>query len=105
MSPVGRLVDAQGTEIPIEATRDMEIVLRDVTGRVIVLRETVAVSDVVSQPILSFGRMLENGWGIDGNQQMLVHTSAGASIPLELQNKSMVIQGRLLSEQCIPEGS
>lgn len=106
-SSVGRLVDAQGAEIPIAATKDMEIVLRDVTGKVILLRETVAVSDRVSQPILSFGRMLENGWGIDGSQQMLVHATAGASIPLELQNRSMVIQGsvRVLTAQCIPEGS
>ena len=48
--------------------------------------------------------MLENGWRIDGNQQMLVHTSAGAAIPLELQHKSMVVHGsiRVLSEQCAP---
>ena len=61
VASVGRLVDAQGVEIPIEATKDMEIALRDMTGRVILLRETVAISDRVSQPILSFGKMLENG--------------------------------------------
>jgi len=87
VASVGRLVDAQGVEIPIEATKDMEIALRDMTGRVILLRETVAISDRVSQPILSFGKMLENGWGIDGSQQMLVHSTAGAAVPLELQNK------------------
>ena len=97
---VGRLVDAQGVEIPSEATQDMEIALRDMSGRVILLRETVAVSDRVSQPILSFGKVLENGRGIDGNQQMLVHTSAGAAISLELQNKSMIVHGsiRVLTE-------
>ena len=81
--------------------------LRDMSGRVILLRGTVAVSDRVSQPILSFGKMLENGWGIDGSQQMLVHTSAGAAIPLELQNKSMIVHGsiRVLTEHCISPGS
>ena len=81
--------------------------LRDMSGRVILLRGTVAVSDRVSQPILSLGKMLENGWGIDGSQQMLVHTSAGAAIPLELQNKSMIVHGsiRVLTEHCISPGS
>ena len=77
------------------------------TGRVILLRQTVAISDRVSQPILSFGKMLENGWGIDGSQQMLVHSTAGAAVPLELQNKSMVVHGsiRVLTEHCISPGS
>jgi hypothetical protein len=69
---LGRLVDAQGVEIPVEATQDMEIALRDMTGRVILLCQT-----------------------------------AGAAIPLELQNKSMVVHGniRILSGQCVPAGS
>ena len=86
-SSIGRLVDAQGVEIPAEATRDMEIALQDMNGRLILLRDTVAVSDRVSQPILSFGKMLENGWEIDGNQQMLVHTSAGLRQPPKVEGK------------------
>ena len=64
---VGKLCDAQGVEIPIAAVQDMEIRLKDLTGRTILLRERVAVSDKVGQPILCFGHLLESGWGIDAN--------------------------------------
>ena len=51
--------------------------------------------------------MLENGKGIDSGQQMLVHNIAGAAVPLELQNKSMVVHRsiRVLAEHCISPGS
>ena len=58
---VGKLCDAQGVEIPIAAVQDMEIRLKDLTGRTILLRERVAVSDKVGQPILCFGHLLESG--------------------------------------------
>ena len=89
---VGRLQDAQGSEIPVEAVKDMEVRLKDITGKTICLRERVAVSSRVHQPILSFGRLMENGWTIDGRAQALTH-SLGAHIPVELQNKSLVVQG------------
>ena len=96
---VGKLQDAQGTEIPVEAVKDMEVRLKDITGRTICLRERVAISSRVSQPILSFGRLMENGWTIDGRTQALTHTF-GAHVPVELQNKSLVVQGtvRVLRE-------
>eukprot|EP00435_Cladocopium_sp_Y103_P066687 s792_g29.t1 len=98
---VGRLCDAQGVEIPVTAVQDMEIRLEDVTNRTVLLRERVALSDRVSQPIISFGHLLESGWGIDATEQTLSHSVAGAHIPLELQSKSVVVQGtiRLLSLQ------
>ena len=48
---VGRLCDAQGVEIPVAAVQDMEIRLKDTAGRTILLREKVALSDRVTQPI------------------------------------------------------
>jgi hypothetical protein len=89
-----------GREIPIESMQDMEIRLRDITGKAVLIRERVAVSSMVNQPILCFGRLLENGWCVDGQQQALTHM-AGAHIPIELQNKSMVVQGeiRMLREE------
>ena len=98
---VGKLHDAQRAEIPIDAVQDMEIRLKDVSGSTVILRERVAVSKHVSQPILSFGRLLEGGWSIDGCQQALTH-HAGANIPVELQNKSLMVQGtiRVLRESC-----
>ena len=91
---IGKLHDAQGTEIPSDAVQDMEIRLKDVTGRTVTLRECVAVSSCVTQPILSFGHLLEAGWSIDGCQQVLTH-QMGANIPVDLQNKSLMVQGTI----------
>ena len=97
---IGKLHDAQGAEIPVQSIQDMEIRLRDLSGRNVLLRERVAISDRVTQPIVCFGHLLESGWGIDGAQQTLVHHSADARVPLELQKKSMVVRGtiRVMSE-------
>ena len=86
------LRDAQGQEIPLHGYRDVELHLMDMKGRAIVLRETVALSDRISQPILCFGHLLENGWSVNGVEQTLTHGS-GISIPIELQNKSMLVRG------------
>ena len=91
-----------GREIPIESMQDMEIRLRDITGKAVLIRERVAVSSMVNQPILCFGRLLENGWCVDGQQQALTHM-AGAHVPIGLQNKSIVVQGeiRMLREEFV----
>ena len=91
---VGRLMDAQGSEIPIESVKDMEVRLKDITGRTVCLRERVALSSRVTQPIISFGHLMEGGWSIDAREQALTH-SLGAHVPLELQNRSLVVQGTI----------
>jgi hypothetical protein len=96
----GKLMGPQGSEIPIESVRDMEVRLKDITGKTTCLKERVALSSRVSQPIISFGHLLEGGWSIDGREQALTH-SLGAHIPVELQNRSLVVQGtiRVLHEE------
>lgn len=90
-----KFVDAQGVQIPILATQDVEVCLRDVTGRTVRLKETVAVSDRVEQPIMCFGHLLQSGRGVDAQQHALVHSTTGTSIPVELQQKSMVVCGTI----------
>ena len=41
--------------------RDVELHLADVHGRSMVIKETVAISNQVHQPILCFGHLLESG--------------------------------------------
>lgn len=96
---VTRLHDAQGGVIPVQDMRDVEIHLLDQHGKVVVLKERVAVSEHVHQPILCYGKMLECGWGIESRQQTLVH-DAGIQVPLDLQNRSIVVKGciRMLSD-------
>ena len=76
----------------LHGMRDVELHLMDMQGRAIILKETVALSDQITQPILCFGHLLENGWSINGIEQALTHGS-GISIPIELQNKSMSVRG------------
>ena len=90
-----KFVDAQGVQIPILATQDVEVCLRDVTGRTVRLKETVAVSDRVEQPIMCFGHLLQSGRGVDAQQHALVHSTTGTSIPVGLQQKSMVVCGTI----------
>lgn len=99
-SPANRLQDAQGNSIPVDRMKDIEIHLMDQYGRSVVLKETVAVSSQITQPILCFGHLLENGWGVNGREQTLVHGS-DVRVPIEMQNKSMSIRGwsRFLREE------
>ena len=85
------LRDAQGNTIPLHGMRDVEIHLMDMQGRSVTIKESVALSDQISQPILCFGRLLESGWSIDGKQQTLTHGSV--SIPIEMQHRSMTLRG------------
>ena len=59
---IGKLHDAQGAEIPVQSIQDMEIRLKDLSGRNILLRERVAISDRVTQPIVC----LDTFWKADG---------------------------------------
>ena len=85
------LRDAQGNAIPLHGMRDVEIHLMDMCGRAVTIKETVAVSDQIAQPILCFGRLLQSGWSVDGRQQTLTHGSM--SIPIEIQQRSMTLRG------------
>ena len=55
--PLGKLCDVQGVEIPLTALQDMEIRLQDTAGRTMLLREKVALSDRVTEPILCHGHL------------------------------------------------
>ena len=61
----------------------------DMCGCAVSIKETVAVSDQISQPILCFARLLESGLSVDGRQQTLTH----GSISIEMQQRSMTLRG------------
>ena len=98
-----KLHDAQGTEIPILDFRDIEVQLLDETGRLVMIRERVAISECVNQPILCFGKLMQNGWSIQSDEQVLSHKT-GLKVPIELQNRSIMVNGwtRVL-KQTTPE--
>ena len=59
----------------------------------VILRESAIFSSKASQPILCYGRLLEHGWGINGREQLL--ENGDLQVPLHLQNKSLVVHGRV----------
>ena len=85
------LQDAQGTQIQTYGRKDIDIVLDSSDGRKVVLRERITFSDVVSQPIISFGRLMKAGWSIDGVGECLRNGQVEA--PLMFQNRSLVVKG------------
>ena len=94
-----RLRDAQGSDIPVTDMRDVQIELLDERGQVVILKERVAISSHVQQPILCFGKLMQNGWSLQSDEQVLSHTT-GLKVPIELQNRSVMVQGwiRVLAE-------
>jgi hypothetical protein len=98
--PVSKLQDAQGNVIPIDAMRDVELHLADRDGRAVILRETVAVSRHVTQPIMCYGHLMSNGWGVNAAESTLEH-GCGVSVPIEMQNQSLAIRGwiRVLKDE------
>ena len=58
------LQDAQGRAIPLLGQRSVAVVLEDKNGVEIEVRDNVVFSDEISQPILSFGRLMNAGWSM-----------------------------------------
>ena len=87
------LQDAQGTKIKTYGHSDVDIVMHAKDGREVIIKERVTFSDVVSQPILSYGRLLRTGWSIDGDTQCLKHDEI--EVPLAFQNQSLVVRAAI----------
>ena len=87
------LQDAQGTKIKTYGSKDVDIILWSTEGRQVILKERVTFSDCVSQPILSFGRLMKSGWSLDASSMCLTHGEL--EVPLTFQNQSLVVDAYL----------
>ena len=95
------LQDAQGKKIQSYGHKDVDIVMTTSEGQSVVLKEKVTFSDMVNQPILSFGRLMRSGWSIDGQRQCLRNGSL--EVPLAFQNQSLVVEAsvRVIAEPMV----
>ena len=79
-----RLHDAQGGVIPTGGVRKVQLECEGCDHELHIIRENVHVGGIGS-PILSFGRLMQNGWSIAADVQTgehgLVHVS-GSRIPI-----------------------
>ena len=95
-SPVqaSELRDAQGNSIGVSEVRDILFELTTQGGKCVRIKDRAHFSDVVENPIISYGKLLRRGWGIlpseDG--RFLVHSS-GHQIPVQFRNNSLTING------------
>ena len=87
-----KLQDAQGNRIRNGGMQSVEISLHDIDGHEVLLKENVIFSSKVNQPILCYGRLMEHGWGTNAREQIL--ENGDLKVPLNLQNRSLTVQGR-----------
>ena len=69
------------------------------------IKEKAHFAEGIGQPILSFGKMMSSGWGIDGTQPALTFGPPGdgqVRIPLKMQNESLVAEGSVRAIQVEP---
>ena len=88
-----KLLDARQNRVLTGNAKSVEISLRDLDGREVLLKENVIFSSKVNQPILCYGRLTEHGWGISSREHML--ENGDLKVPLNLQNRSLTVQGRI----------
>ena len=55
-------------------------------------------ADEIRQSILSFGILLEAGWGIDGQEKTL-RIGLQVKIPVEMQHKDLIVQAKIRKMQ------
>ena len=95
-----QLQDAQGKKIKSYGNKDVDIMMTP-GGQAVILKEKITFSDMVSQPILSFGRLMRSGWSIDGQKSCLKNGSL--EVPLAFQNQSLVVDAsiRVITEPMV----
>ena len=93
----GNLWDAQGNSISTSGCRDISVQLFGEGGEEVIFRDRGYVSSSVKQPLLSYGRLLRQGWSIvmrpDGPK--LEHAEAEVRIPIEFCQDSLSVRGSI----------
>ena len=89
------LQDAQGRQIPVLGQKAISVLLQDANGTEIELKDDVIFSHEISQPMLSYGRLMNAGWSICAQKRCL--KNGNYEIPLEFQNNSLVVKGHVRS--------
>ena len=75
--------------------RDVSFAFSTVDGEVVNIKERAFFSDRVECPLISFGKLLKSGWGIESSGDgppVLSHLN-GARVELAFRNNSLVIAG------------
>ena len=93
--PETYLRDAQRQRISTHDVRDVNFVFHATDGSLVNVKERAFFSDAIDSPLISFGKLVKAGWGIEtscNGSPMLAHPS-GARVELAFRNDSLTISG------------
>ena len=97
-----KLQDAQGVPIEVRGYKQVCFIFQTDNDKEVQIFDKAHFSDEISQPIISYGKLMEAGWDIEAGQlnggQHSMTFGLGHNvvrIPLQLQNRSLVATGHL----------
>ena len=93
--PETYLRDAQGKQIKTCDVRDVSFSFQTLDGSIVNVKERAFFSDRVESPLISFGKLVKAGWGIQQGptgRPVLAHPS-GACVDIAFRNNSILISG------------
>ena len=97
-----KLQDAQGVPIEVRGYKQVCFIFKADNDKEVQIFDKAHFSDEISQPIISYGKLMEAGWNIEAGQmsggQHSMTFGLGHNvvrIPLQLQNRSLVATGHL----------
>ena len=102
---VVHMVDAQGGRIESRGNRRLKLTARSAKGGEVKFIENFAIGNV-SQPLMSLGKMLRQGWRIGGDSHglLLCHAESGMEIPARLERNSLVMDVRVCAIEAEEDG-
>ncbi|CAK9062295.1 unnamed protein product [Durusdinium trenchii] len=91
------MIDAQGAKICSRGNRRLRLQAQTRDGEVIEFIEQFALGVGVTHPLLSFGRLLKQGWGLskDDHGLFLEHPEKTVKIPARLERNSLVMDVKI----------
>ena len=91
------MIDAQGAKICSRGNRRLRLQAQTRDGEVIEFIEQFALGVGVTHPLLSFGRLLKQGWGLskDDHGLFLEHPEKTVKIPARLEQNSLVMDVKI----------
>ena len=91
------MIDAQGAKICSKGNRRLRLQAQTRDGEVIEFIEQFALGVGVTHPLLSFGRLLKQGWGLskDDHGLFLEHPEKTVKIPARLERNSLVMDVKI----------
>ena len=87
-----KMVDAQGELIPTTGNRKLRLTTKTRTGQAVEFVESFAMGNV-SHPLMSFGKLMRQGWTVQRDRQGLYihHAESSLDIPARLERNGLVM--------------